>query len=193
MSDSRELTSMIHAYHQQTQDYLNQMKELLQNAAPSTPFISYFTYSLSITHGPSDENLCLGSFHIQNFSSHPVTNPYLCIKLSEGAPFSFSGRFVYDESKMPRRAQGGWKRLNERENKEEYWLQPLEQSTIPPGQTLTFPNFQIRWTSEDNYAGSISGFVYCEENTEGAASLNSINLNGAVPKEVEPDDGSEQS
>ena len=189
MTDSKELTSKIHAYHQQTQDYLKKMKELLQNVAPSKPFISYFTYSLSITHGSDDDNLCLGSFHIQNLSPNPINNPYLCIKISEGAPFSFSGRFVYDESKMPRRAQGGWKRLNEKDNKEEYWLKPLEQSIIPPGQTLTFNNFQVKWTAKDDYAGSITGFVYSEENKDGLAALNSINLNGAVPKkEVEQGD-----
>ncbi|WP_041601165.1 hypothetical protein [Halobacillus halophilus] len=191
MNDSHDLTSKIRSYHQQTQDYLNRMKELLQNSTPSTstPFICYFTYSLSITHVPDDENLCLGTFHIKNLSSSPINHPYICIKISEGAPFSFSGRFVYDESKMPRRAQGGWKRLNERNNKGEYWLKPLEQSTIPPGQTLTFNNFQVKWTAEDNYAGSITGFVYSEENKDGVAALNSINLNGDVPKkEVEQDD-----
>ncbi|MFZ0477305.1 MAG: hypothetical protein WAM18_17695, partial [Halobacillus sp.] len=94
-----------------------------------------------------------------------------------------------DESKMPIRAQGGWKRLNEKDNKEEYWLKPLEQSTIQPGQTLTFQNFQVKWTAEDTYAGSITGFVYGEENKGGVAALNSINLNGVVPKkEVEQDE-----
>lgn len=169
----------------QTKSYLSEIRkwvEELQNP-DSLNIISYFTYSLDISHNPEEESLCLGSYHISNRGNQPITNPYVCIKVPEQSPFSFSGKYVYENFKQKLKVPGGWQRINEKENKEEFWLKPLGKQLIEPNETLSFSDFQIKWTPTQAYAGSIMGFTYSDQLKDGIAVLNPINLNGSVSKE----------
>ena len=75
---------------------------------------------------------------------------------------------------------GGWERINDKTNKEEYWLRPLTKSTIEPNETLSFSNFQIKWSPTESYAGSIMAFTYSDQLKDGVAVINPINLNGTI-------------
>jgi len=166
----------------QTQSYLDEIKKLVDelNDTAKMNSISYFTYSLNISHDPEQESLCLGSYHVHNLGNRPITNPYLCIKIPEGSPFSFSGRYVYGDFKQSLKAADGWERTNEKTNKEEFWLKPLGKSSIEPNEIISFSNFQITWSPKESYAGSITGFTYSDQVKEGISVINPINLNGSV-------------
>lgn len=145
--------------------------------------ISYFTYSLNISHKRGNENFCLGSYHIFNISNRVSTNPYICIKLTPANLFEFSGKYFYKDSKQTMKFANSWERLNEPTNKEEYWLKPQNIVQLEPFQTLSFSDFQIKWTPKETYSGSILGFTYSDEWKDGVPSLNQINVSGTIEKE----------
>jgi hypothetical protein len=183
--DKNDVDVKISKLHHQTKSYLYEIKKLVTelNNPDKMNIISYFTYSLNISHDPEQESLCLGSYHVLNSGNQSITNPYLCIKISEESPFSFSGRYVYEHFKSSLKVPGGWERINEKTNREEFWLRPLVKPSIEPNETISFSNFQITWSPKESYAGSIMGFTYSDQITEGIAAINPINLNGTVRKQ----------
>ena len=164
----------------QTTFYVHEMKKLVDELTlqKNISIVSYFTTSLNISYDPEQESLCLGSYHIRNIGNQPVTNPYLCIKLPDESPFSFSGRYVYEHFNQNLKASGGWERIHDTTNNTEFWLRPLDKTTIEPNETISFTNFQIKWSHNLSYAGTITGFTYCDELQDGVLVLNPINLNG---------------
>jgi hypothetical protein len=179
--DGNDVEAKITEFHLQTKSYLSEIRKLvdeLHNSAREN-IISYFTYSLDISHDPEQESLCIGSYHISNRGNEPITNPYVCIKIPEQSLFSFSGKYVYENFKQRLKTAGGWQRINEKENKEEFWLKPLGKQSIEPNETLSFSDFQIKWTPTEAYAGSIMGFTYSDQLKDGIVALNPINLNGS--------------
>lgn len=163
---------------------LLEIKTELNKVMNDVQFISYFTYSLNLAHEVNGENLCLGSFHIRNIGHQTITNPYICIHLPKDSPFSFTGKYVYPDQLQRVKNPGMWERMNERDNLEQFWLKPLERQSIKPNESLTFSNFQIKWTPTEKYAGSIMGFTYSETHQEGIAAVNAINLSGAAVKKA---------
>lgn len=180
--DWNVVESKITELQQQTKAYLSEVKKRVTELqySDSIHLISFFTYSLDIAHDPEQESLCIGSYHVHNLGSKPITNPYLCIKMPSESVFSFSGKYVYEHFNQSLKAAGGWERINEKENKEEFWLRPLGRTSIEPNEILSFTDFQIKWMPKKPYAGSIMGFTYCDEIKEGVGVLNPINLNGTV-------------
>ncbi|CDQ19913.1 hypothetical protein BN982_02220 [Halobacillus karajensis] len=160
--------------------YIHEIKEKIEELKQSRDqhVYSYFTYSIHFSHDPAHESMLLGSFHIQNKGREPFKAPYICLKLSENSIFHFSGKYLYKDSLKKMRMSGAWERLNEVTDKEEFWLRPVEVKQIEPGDSLTFSNFQLKWSPEKNYAGSLMGFTYGEEHEEGVPALNQINLSG---------------
>ncbi|SES30804.1 hypothetical protein [Psychrobacillus sp. OK032] len=183
--ETNDIEVMIAKLQHQTKSYLEEIKKLVAelNKSDKLNIISYFTYSLDISHDPTQESLCLGSYHIMNIGNKSITNPYLCIKISKESPFSLSGKYVYEDFKQSLKGPGGWQRINEKTNKEEFWLKPLGKSSIEPNETMSFSNFQITWSSEKSYAGSITGFTYSDQIEEGIAVVNPISLNGTILKQ----------
>lgn len=182
VTDKNEVATMITKLRNETKSYLVEIKTLVDelNIPDKLYVISYFTYSLSISHNPQEESMCLGSYHVRNMGHKPITNPYLCIKIPKESPFSFHGKYVYEHFGQSLKSKGGWERINEKTNKEEYWLRPLTKTVIAPNETLSFSNFQIKWSPTESYAGSITGFTYSDELKNGVAVINPINLNGTI-------------
>ncbi|MBM7573685.1 hypothetical protein [Aquibacillus albus] len=170
--------------------YLKEMKKLITEIKGPKDFqvISYFTYSLNIFHEQERENFCLGSYHIQNLGGKPLTNPYICIKVSSDSPFDFSGKYIYKESKQKVRLTNAWERINDPMDKQEFWLKPNDKLTLEPSETLSFSNFQVKWRPNSSYTGSILGFTYGDEINEGINALNQISINGTINKEDEEDE-----
>jgi len=170
----------INELKKQTDFYVHEIKKTVEELiiSDSVNIISYFTSSFNISYNPDEESLCLGSYHIRNIGNQPITNPYLCIKLPEDSPFSFSGRYVYEHFAPNLKGNSSWERINDQSSKEEFWLRPIGKTTLEPNDTLSFPNFQIKWGHNLSYSGSIMGFTYCDQLEDGVVVLNPINLNG---------------
>ncbi|MBG9455541.1 hypothetical protein ABE61_16070 [Lysinibacillus sphaericus] len=170
----------INELKKQTDFYVHEMKKAIEEliVPESVNVISYFTSSINISYNPDEESLCLGSYHIRNIGTQPITNPSLCIKLPEDSPFSFSGRYVYEHFAPNLKGNSSWERINDQSSKEEFWLRPIGKTTLEPNETLSFPNFQIKWGNNSSYSGSIMGFTYSDQFEDGIVVLNPINLNG---------------
>lgn len=170
----------MHALQQQTQAYLQEIKELIEKrpAHKKSNVISYFTSSMNISLNTAQESLCLGSYHVYNIGNEPLTNPSICIKLPDPSPFSFSGKYVHEQSKQNLKGPNEWLRFTKDAdaNKNEYWLKPIGKITIEPNEIISFSNFQIRWSPDDNSDGSITGFTYCDQFQQGMAAVNPIHL-----------------
>lgn len=182
----------IQALKEQTNTYVQEIKKLVEELAipNKVNLISYFTSSFNISYDSEQESLCLGSYHIRNIGSTPVTNPYLCIQLPKDSPFYFSGRYVHENftPNLKTQGQSNWERFNDKSSKEEYWLRPVGKSTIEPSETISFTNFQIIWSHNLSYSGTIMGFTYCDQLTEGVVVLNPINLNGISQAQTQEED-----
>lgn len=181
-SVENRIEEKIQALKDQTNAYLHEMKQLVEGLRipNSVSLISYFTSSFNISYDSEQESLCLGSYHIRNIGSEPVTNPYVCIQLPKDSPFYFSGRYVHENFTPNLKTQGQyqWERFNDKSSTEEYWLRPVGKTIIEQNETISFTNFQIKWSHNLSYSGTIMGFTYCDQLTDGAAVLNPINLNG---------------
>jgi len=184
----------IQAVKEQTNTYVQEIKKLVEELAVQNKIslISYFTSSFNISYDSEQESLCLGSYHIRNIGHTTVTNPYLCIELPKDSPFYFSGRYVHENFTPTLKTQGqsNWERFNDKSSKEEYWLRPVGKSTIEPNETISFTNFQIKWSHNLSYSGTIMGFTYCDQLTDGVVVLNPINLNGISSTREENNGGS---
>jgi len=158
----------IQAVKEQTNTYVQEIKKLVEELAVQNKIslISYFTSSFNIS--------------------------YLCIKLPKDSPFYFSGRYVHENFTPTLKTQGqsNWERFNDKSSKEEYWLRPVGKSTIEPNETISFTNFQIKWSHNLSYSGTIMGFTYCDQLTDGVVVLNPINLNGVSPTQEVNNGGS---
>ncbi len=183
--EKNDVETKITKLQHQTKSYLTEIKKIVEEfkEPDRMNLISYFTYSLNISHDPEQESLCLGSYHVHNLGNQPITNPSVCIKVSKDSPFAFSGRYVYDNFKQSLKVADGWVRTNEKTNKEEFWLKPIGKASIEPNETISFSNFQITWSPKESYAGSILGFTYSDQMPDGIDVINPINLNGTVPKQ----------
>lgn len=171
--------------HEMNTSYLEEIKTLITEEKTAEKFhvISYFTYSLNINHSRDQENFSLGTYHIQNVGEKPLSNPYICIKVSSDSPFKFSGKYLYKGSRQLAGMTNAWERLNDHQDQQEFWLKPAKKNILEPNETLSFSNFQVKWLPEPSYAGSIMGFTYGDEIKDGMSALNQINVSGAIGKE----------
>jgi len=162
--------------------YLKEIKTLVSETKAAKDFqvISYFTYSLNISHEQGRENFILGSYHIQNLGGIPLSNPFICIKVSEDSPFDFSGKYLNKDTMQKMNLPNAWERMNDAQDKQEFWLKPASISKLEPKEILSFSNFQVKWTPESSYAGSIMGFTYGDEMENGMNAFNQINIGGSI-------------
>ena len=179
----KEIEEKINELRWQTKSYVEEVKKMVgemshSHRSESIDVISYFTSSFNISYEPEIESLCLGSYTIRNIGDLPLNNPKICIKLPEDSPFAFSGKYVYEYFKQSAKGSPEWERIDDKTNKYEFWFQPINQLVIEPNEMISFSDFQIRWSNEVSYGGSITAFMYCDELKDGVAVVNPINLSG---------------
>lgn len=181
MNSQEHVEVKIAEIQHQTTAYIDEIQQLIAglSIAPIANVISYFTASLNISHDTEQESLCLGNYHIRNIGNEPLTNLYFCIKLPENSPFTFSGQYVYEHFSENLKRSANWERMNDRANKEEFWLKPLNFESLEPNETIVFPNFQLKWENSASYVGTITGVTYCDQLQEGVPVINPINLSGS--------------
>jgi hypothetical protein len=175
-----ELKQKIIQINNETTSYLSEIKHLVSTIREKQKMnvISYFTYSLNISHSLEQESILIGTYHIHNLGNKLLSNPYICIKLSQDSPFSFSGKYLNKKTNLSM-TPDAWERLNDQTDKHEYWLKPINKKIIEPSEILSFPNFQVKWLPKEAYSGSIMGFIYCDEFKEGIPAINQIYVNGS--------------
>ncbi|RDW15935.1 hypothetical protein [Oceanobacillus chungangensis] len=146
MKRTNDIKQKIAEWQEMTTSYLKEIKTIIseQKVAKDFQVISYFTYSLNISHEQGDENFSPGSYHIQNLGASPLSNPYICIKLSADSPFDFSGKYLNKDSKQKMKLPNAWERMNDSKDKQEFWLRPTNVSKLEPNDTLSFSNFQVK-------------------------------------------------
>ncbi|REB05257.1 hypothetical protein DVB69_16010 [Sporosarcina sp. BI001-red] len=180
-TDKNQLETKLQELRQSTSEHVQELKKTLVNLrAQQTSYISFFTYSLNITHHLQSDNICLASYHIQNTGDYPITNPEITLKLTEDSPFFLYGKYVNPGSPVPPKLKDGWERLNDPTNKKEFRLKPIGNTVIQPGETITFTNFQITWHPAEDYSASVTGWTVSDQTPGGQAALNAINISGAL-------------
>ncbi|MCV9885438.1 hypothetical protein [Metabacillus halosaccharovorans] len=175
-----ELQDKLKQLNKETTFYLNEIKKLISTSFNNNELklISYFTYTMNISHEKESESLIIGTYHIQNIGDKTINSPYICLKLSPNSPFHFSGKYITKITNLAMKTNDAWERLNNQTDKEEFWLKPIGKKTIEPTQILSFSNFQAKWIPSESYIGSIMGFTYCDEFKEGIPAINQINVSG---------------
>ncbi|WP_217586150.1 hypothetical protein [Lentibacillus saliphilus] len=183
-SDFQSIHEKMNRLQQQSHAYMDDIKQLIteRNAKKQTNVMSYFTYSIHISRERSKDHLIWASYYITNVSDHPITHPHICIQLSKDTPFNFSGKYINDVSKTNRIPSDAWERFTDHDHNDSYWLRPIYQQTLKPHETIAFSNFQVKWQSQQSYAGSIKGITYGDEIKEGIPAVNQINVSEKVPK-----------
>lgn len=183
MTDKKNnhFSQKISLFNQETTAYLQKIKELISQIKDKQDhkMMSYFTYSIHISNDKERECLIIGTYHMHNLGNKPINNPYICIKLSQDSPFSFSGKYLTRKTSLPMQTAGSWERMNDGKGKNEYWLKPLDIQSINPSETILFSNFQVKWLPKETYSGIVMGFAYGDEYKEGVASINQINISGS--------------
>ena len=144
--ERNDVEAKIAELHYQTKAYLTEIKKWVDEFHNHRKTEYYKLFHLFIGHIPMIPNkrvyvLDLTMFRIREIE--PITNPYVCIKIPEQSPFSFSGKYVYENFKQTLKTPGGWQRINEKENKEEYWLKPLGKESIEPNELVFFQIFRL--------------------------------------------------
>ncbi|MCR6107301.1 hypothetical protein HXA34_13430 [Salipaludibacillus agaradhaerens] len=164
------------------QSYFKEVKELIAKKTfhINSHVLCYFTYSLSLSHATDEDNLLLGSFTILNLGQKPLQHPVICITLSDSSLFKLSGKFTHKASNS-KVTPSVWERISKTSNQDEYWFKYKAAPYISANDRLSFSNFQVEWTPQKNYNGTIKGFVYSEEIKDGQEAVNQINISGMTP------------
>ncbi|WP_227939406.1 gp58-like family protein [Alkalihalobacillus deserti] len=149
----------------------------------------YFSYS-TILPKPEEENvLVIGSFILKNTGNQPLTTPIICIRVTPSEGGKLGGKIklysrdkeddrIFDES-----ATEEWVYIHDNwrekiKNNGEHWLKPANQTTIDPGEQISFSNFDLTLSPpEIGNSIVVSGFAYCQELQQGGAALNQIIIN----------------
>ncbi|WP_226526800.1 hypothetical protein [Metabacillus niabensis] len=175
-----KLQEMVKEHEHKTINYLNEIKKLINESKKDNndvQLISYFTYSVNISHRLDDENLIIGSYIIHNIGQKQITNPYICLQFTQSHPFQLSGKII-SAKQQNSNITDGWERLNKSSDKDVYFLKPINKNNINPSQMISFQNFQLKWLPSKSYTGNILGYCYSDEFKEGIPAINSISISG---------------
>ncbi|WP_330949537.1 hypothetical protein [Virgibacillus sp. MG-45] len=138
--------------------------------------ICYFTHSIIINQEPNNSHLILASFHVMNETSFPFHEPIILLHLDSDGDIDFSGKYTVEGSTNTR-VKAPWVRvlLEDHDPQTHYCFKPTTTNLIAPKSGVSFQNFQIKLPF--NQYVNVNGYYYCEEQKEGIASLNTLQIN----------------
>ncbi|AST90653.1 MULTISPECIES: hypothetical protein [Sutcliffiella] len=148
---------------------------------------SFFNYSTILSTYEVDQDIVIiGDYVIKNTGSTKIQDIIICIKLAPHNNCNFSGKITMnpeldqDEDMLNSKAATNWtyavKDWKMKIRKDgEYWIRPINDSTLEPGEQLIFPQFELRIHKESNIKKNvIQGFTYSNEFRKGTPSNNQI-------------------
>lgn len=162
-----------------------ELNESQKHLVPS--FQAYFSHSIILPSEDETDVSIIGDFTIVNIGSVPLHNLILLLRLSPKDAGKLSGKIMMNTKKEIDAFRDSsflqWKFVHdnwmEKVNEHgEYWLKPFQFTKLTPGETISFPNFELRVQRTNNSPHFIlNGFIYCNEIKEGKKSLNQIIIN----------------
>ncbi|PLR76589.1 hypothetical protein CU633_14650 [Bacillus sp. V3-13] len=173
-----ELESKLKLLEHESETFKERIRELLiEKSSSGKRPLPYFSYSIILDNKLNGKHTIFGNFNFTNHSPYPLYHPKFVLKIKSDHAFDFSGKYMMPNQHI-KVENFQWKLVeNKNENEAmEYWFAPIAAEKIDPEQTLSFPNFQIRFQNEATGYINVEGYVHCRDVDEGIPSLNSINI-----------------
>ncbi|MBA2877628.1 hypothetical protein [Anoxybacillus ayderensis] len=134
---------------------------------------AYFTYAVMMPEQKEEEATIIGDFVIENSGNTPLNDPIICLRLRPPDHAQLSGKFSFRQMQE----EGGWTFAVEDWRKKmkegEYWLKPIDETTLLPNEQLRFPSFELRIVQ----TVVVEAFVYFRQLKQGVSSSNYIVVN----------------
>ncbi|MBT2720742.1 MULTISPECIES: hypothetical protein [unclassified Bacillus (in: firmicutes)] len=137
-----------------------------QNGVKKSNSIAYFDYSI-IFYG-NKTSLLKGTFCIENRSSQPLEDPYVCFRFTPKGTANITGKNLVHK-KMPSTLENltdtQWqfvKNHGSKSSKEkgEVWFYPINQKKVMPEESLSIKDFRILLNKDLHDWITIEGFVF---------------------------------
>lgn len=149
----------------------------------------YLNYTiLPPRHGDSNEGYLIdGTLYMKNTGDTELINPVICIKVPQEQNVSLQGQIIPPKlvsglSMKTSIGDKGWKYSYDdwREKirtKGEYWITPIQELIIPPGEASTFSGFKLAIKEvKENSSCIVHAFVYFNDGKHKYSSNNSISF-----------------
>jgi hypothetical protein len=146
----------------------------------------YFDYNV-IPNRKSERYSIKADFFIKNTGNVDLTNPKICFRMDPPDKIEIGGQILPPEMSEIFSLQGqngaqGWKYmgkdwLEKAYSTGEYWIETIQESFIPPGETIKVEGLQFTVESlEEQEASTILGFVLFEAEELQLSSNNKIKI-----------------
>lgn len=134
---------------------------------------AYFAYAVMIPEEKEEHVTIVGDFVIENSGNTPLNDPIICLRLRPPDHAQLSGKFSFRQPQE----EGGWTfaidNWRQKIKEGEYWLKPIDQTTLLPNEQLRFPSFELRI----DQTVVVEAFVYFRQLKQGVSSFNHIVVN----------------
>ena len=134
---------------------------------------AYFAYAVMIPEEKEEHVTIVGDFVIENIGNTPLNDPIICLRLRPAHHAQLSGKFSFRQLQE----EGGWtfavEDWRQKVKEGEYWLKPIDQTTLLPNEQLRFPSFELRVIQ----TVVVEAFVYFRQLKQGIPSFNHIVVN----------------
>jgi hypothetical protein len=178
------LENQLLSYEVALEEEKKQMEALKKNLSlppKESPLLNvraFFNYSLILPEEKDEDVLVIGDFVIDNIGNTPLHETIVCIRLNPPEEAKLSGKIAINPWKNDESFNTEWTFASDdwREKIKtngEYWIKPLQHTTLMPNEQLRFQNFEIR----TKQTVVVEGFVYCKEIPKGTSSMNNIIIN----------------
>lgn len=134
---------------------------------------AYFAYAVMIPEEKEEHVTIIGDFVIDNAGNMPLHDPIICLRLRPADHAQLSGKFSFRQLQE----EDGWtfavEDWRQKIKDGEYWLKPIDETTLLPNEQLRFPSFELRVVQ----TVVVEGFVYFRQLKQGVSSFNHIVIN----------------
>ncbi|RFB18191.1 hypothetical protein DZB84_04550 [Bacillus sp. HNG] len=144
---------------------------------------AYFAHSILFPKNEDENVTIIGDFIIRNSGTCNLNDIIVCIKITPHDAGTLSGKIAINNSKNLLESDINWIYLHEnwkqkiKENGE-YWIKFTNSDSLNPGESIIFPQFDIRCSMNKNSQSVVvDGYVYCKEIPMGTFSFNKIIIN----------------
>ncbi|SDJ02009.1 hypothetical protein [Alteribacillus bidgolensis] len=133
----------------------------------------YFNYTVHAAKS-KDQFMATGDLNITNTGNTDLLNPLICIKVQPIESINLGGQIIPPEMADTLGVQSsggmrGWKFMGDdwfekAQERGEYWIGPIEELLISPGETASLPHFQLTIeTPEEKSMAIVRSVVYFQD------------------------------